>query len=130
MKMPFERLMERVAALSPAEWELPLGTLAARWGEPASRIGDAIDALKVLRGERTYISLTAPAPEPPELCRGFRWVGQSFASCDRCGRPAWEHQGEERVREGATVLLGDDAFEVRPWKPGEAEAIRAKWGAP
>jgi len=60
--MPFEVLMEHVAALSPDEQELPLGVLSERWGEPAARISDAIDALKVVRGERSYISVRA---EPP-----------------------------------------------------------------
>jgi hypothetical protein len=39
-------------------------------------------------------------------CRGFRWIGQSFATCDGCGKPAWEHDGMLRLREGATVLFG------------------------
>jgi hypothetical protein len=59
-------------------------------------------------------------------CMGFRWIGQSFACCDGCGRPAWEHAGEMRLRAGATPFGGD--WELRPWKPGEAEAIRRKWG--
>ena len=25
------------------------------------------------------------------VCHVFQWIGQSFRSCDRCGRPAWEH---------------------------------------
>ena len=29
------------------------------------------------------------APEEP--CDVFEWVGQSFRSCDACGRPFWEH---------------------------------------
>jgi hypothetical protein len=76
------------------------------------------------------------ATEPPRApCGGFRWIGQSFAHCDGCGRPAWEHEGEMRLRDGASPfgagLVGepavDDAWELRPWKPGEADAIRAKW---
>ena len=57
MRMPFEKLMEHVAAISPEEKELPLGVFAGRWGEPAERITDAISAVRVMRGERTYISL-------------------------------------------------------------------------
>jgi hypothetical protein len=59
MRMPFEKLMEHVAAIGPGEKDFPLGVFAERWGEPAERIMDAIDAMRVLRGERTYISLTA-----------------------------------------------------------------------
>jgi len=55
MRMPFEKLMERVASVGPEEKGLPLGVFAERWGEPAERITDAIDAVRVLRGERTYI---------------------------------------------------------------------------
>ena len=56
MKMPFEVLMEHVSALDRDD-NVTLGELSERWGEPASRIGDAIDAVRVLHGERTYISL-------------------------------------------------------------------------
>ena len=58
--MPFEKLMEHVATLSEADAELTLGALSERWGEPAARIGDAIDAVRVLSGERTYITVTVP----------------------------------------------------------------------
>jgi hypothetical protein len=54
--MPFERLMEQVANLSDEDAALPMSVLAERWGEPAGRIGDAIDAVRVMRGERTYIT--------------------------------------------------------------------------
>jgi hypothetical protein len=68
--MPFERLMEHVAALSDEDEALPLGVLSGRWGEPAARIMDAIDAVRVMRGERTYVTVTEPATRPPsgELC--------------------------------------------------------------
>lgn len=56
MKMPFGRLMELVATLSDDD-EVTMGELARRWGEPAGRIGDAIDAVKVLRGQPSYFSL-------------------------------------------------------------------------
>jgi len=60
------------------------------------------------------------------VCQGFVWIGQSFATCDRCAQPAWEH-------EGADVPVDDKAgpFDnrrtIRPWEPGEADRIRAKW---
>ena len=56
MRMPFERLMEEVSALSDEDKARPMGDLADRWGEPANRIADAICALRVMRGERTYIT--------------------------------------------------------------------------
>jgi hypothetical protein len=54
MKMPFERLTELVSALGPDDG-LTLGALGERWGETPQRIGDAIDAVRVLNGERTCI---------------------------------------------------------------------------
>ena len=128
MRMPFEKLMEHVAALGDEDAALPMGKLAERWGEPVQRIADAIDAVRVMNGERTYISIAIPEPEP-EPCLGFWWIGQSFASCDNCGRPAWEHEGEMRPREGAGPF-SDDGCEMRPWKAGEAEAIRRRWDRP
>lgn len=123
MRMPFEQLMELVDALSDEDAALPMGALAARWDVPVLRVADAIDAVRVLHGERTYIEVK-PEPEPP--CRAFRWIGQPFSSCDRCGKPAWEHDGEERLHDGASPFDPDE-LEFRPWKPGEAEAIKRKW---
>lgn len=55
--MPFQKLMELVAGLDDEDAQMTLGQLGDLWGENASRIGDAIDAVRVLRGEQTYISL-------------------------------------------------------------------------
>lgn len=69
MRMPFERLMERVAGLAPAGCELTLGELSDRWGEEPGRIADAVEALKLITllgaaaafeapgRARTYISI-------------------------------------------------------------------------
>jgi hypothetical protein len=54
--MPFEKLMEHVGNLSEQDKQLPMGELAERWGEPSERIMDAITAVRVTHGERTYIS--------------------------------------------------------------------------
>ena len=69
--MPFERLMEHVAALSDEDKDLPMGVLSGRWGEPASRIADAIDAVRVMNGERTYVTWTGASPcgVPASPCR-------------------------------------------------------------
>jgi hypothetical protein len=56
MRMPFERLMEYAAGVPPEDRELPMGRLAARVGESADRLADALTAVRVMRGERTYIS--------------------------------------------------------------------------
>lgn len=49
--MPFEKLMEHVAAIDPQD-----GVLSRRWGEPPERIMDAVSAVRVMCGERTYVS--------------------------------------------------------------------------
>ncbi len=65
--MPFGRLMELVA-IDP-ESQITFGELSRHLGEPVERVMDAIDALKVLAGEPSYISLNAapPAPDPAYL---------------------------------------------------------------
>lgn len=122
--MPFEKLMEYVAGLGDEDRTLPMGRLAERWGEPVRRIGDAIDAVRVMNGERTYITVNVPAPEPPKACEGFRWIGQSWASCDGCGRPAWEHEGMAVLKEGSGPFGTGMDWEVRPWAPGHWDAVR------
>lgn len=58
MQMPFERLMEYAAGLTERDSQLALGELAARVDEPAGRLADAITAVRVLAGERTYVSVS------------------------------------------------------------------------
>jgi len=58
MRLPFERLVEMVQNLPEEDRQLPMGQLAERWGEPAARICDAVVAMRMLRGERTYISFS------------------------------------------------------------------------
>lgn len=69
----------------------------------------------------------APRHDGQDACEGFQWIGQPFSSCDRCGRPYWEHTHEERVRPDA--VLGDpDMFELVVITPESAERVRRKWG--
>lgn len=46
-------------------------------------------------------------------CTGFKYIGQPWASCDGCGRPAWEHEGVECLAEGEGPFGG--RWEIRPW---------------
>lgn len=54
-------------------------------------------------------------------CLGFVWVGQSFASCDACGHPYWEHAydiityrtREGRLRRKRRVITTAKAEQVR-----------------
>ena len=64
MRIPFERLMESVAGLSEADAQLSLGEVAARLGEPdPGRVADAVTAVRVASGERTYIEIRAEDDE-------------------------------------------------------------------
>ncbi|MFJ2848301.1 hypothetical protein [Streptomyces rubiginosohelvolus] len=95
---------------------LPIPRWAADNGEAAA--GAAAGAHQTEQAQ--------PVAEPePVVCEGFVWIGQSFAHCDRCGQPAWDHDGEEVAAEGAGPF--DTGRTIRPWKPGQADAIRAKW---
>ena len=69
----------------------------------------------------------APA-EPQKPCAGFRWIGQPFSSCDRCGLPYWEHSHEERLQDGAGPF-SRDAMKRVPITPEDAAACRRRWGS-
>jgi hypothetical protein len=56
MQMPFERLMEYAASLGPDDKAKMMGELAERVGEKPERLMDALAAVRVMRGERTYVS--------------------------------------------------------------------------
>jgi hypothetical protein len=61
-------------------------------------------------------------------CEWFHWIGQPFWSCDACGRPAWEHKGDHRLKKDARIFpSSDDDWVGVPWKPGQAGLIRQKW---
>lgn len=77
---------------------------------------------------RDLRSAAVGAPDEPgddDPCRGFVWIGQPMTSCDRCERPAWEHEGLDTPPDDP---FSDAPSTVRPWGPEEAEAIRRKWG--
>ena len=57
MRMPFEHLMEYVQSLSEDDKLKTMGELARVVGEDASRLSDAVTAVRVLNGERTYIQM-------------------------------------------------------------------------
>jgi hypothetical protein len=60
-------------------------------------------------------------------CRWFKWIGQPLMSCDDCGKPAWEHDGMERMKADKGPF-DPDLWVGVTWEPEEAEAIRRKWG--
>jgi hypothetical protein len=50
VSIPFERLMEYAASLTPDDLEEPLGQLAARAGVFPERLADAMTAVRVCNG--------------------------------------------------------------------------------
>jgi hypothetical protein len=67
-------------------------------------------------------------------CSAFRWIGQTWASCDRCGEPAWEHDFIEKSDTNSPPF--DDPGVPKPWDAkliGEwlmveyISAFRARW---
>lgn len=83
------------------------------------------DLLRRLADEAPQPKAGAEPVEAAPVCESFQWIGQSFATCERCGQPAWDHVGEDVPAEGAGPFGTERT--VRLWKPGEADAIRAKW---
>jgi hypothetical protein len=82
MQMPFERLMEYAASLTEEDRDKSMGKLAAVVGEPAARLADAITAVRVLGGERTYVSLEIRANEEPAVRRALaRDRGTPMSGC-------------------------------------------------
>lgn len=71
--------------------------------------------------------VTPAAPEPPERppCDWFAWIGQPFYSCDRCGRPAWEHKG--RLAPPESPFGAQQPETGIEWTDEERESCRRKW---
>lgn len=122
-------LAEAIAAIE-AEQEATDVNVAVYPRYDAKQRAALDSAIRVLRrlAEAPQPETQAGPVEQPPVCEGFQWIGQSFATCDRCGHPAWDHQGEDVAAEGAGPF--DGRRTVRLWEPGEADRIRAKWGAP
>lgn len=113
-------------AMVGEEGDENLGSMREAWD-----LG-TIHAMELLRRMAAEPAATTAADtgeaEVPSVCDGFVWIGQSFAICERCAQPAWDHVGEEVPVEGAGPF--DNRRTVRPWAPGQADRIRAKWGTP
>jgi hypothetical protein len=68
VRKPFEVLCIEVADLSEEDQQLPMGKLAEKLDVPLDRLRDAMDALKMLAGEPTYIRIP---PLPLGSLRGY-----------------------------------------------------------
>jgi hypothetical protein len=47
-----------------------------------------------------------------KTCGGFVWIGQSFAHCDECGDPFWEHDFDS-FRGALIPITADSAARCR-----------------
>lgn len=65
--------------------------------------------------------------DKPVLCKGFQWIGQSFASCDGCGKPYWEHDYDAQIKRDRPHPFGDDAIEYVPITPKQRAACKSLW---
>ena len=106
-------------ALGPKWMHNPLGNAGHKMGGAAYNVY-----------EHCRVSVATPADPPPPKpeCKGFQWVGQSFASCEGCGQPFWEHTYDTRMRSGAGPF-DDDPFEYVLITDEQKAACKAKWGA-
>jgi hypothetical protein len=87
-----------------------------------------IAAARDRKSQEGVIGAAAAGPaEPQRPCEGFRWIAQTFRSCDRCGLPFWEHSHQERIKPGASPF-GPDAFGLVPITAEDAAACKRKWG--
>lgn len=77
-----------------------------------------------------------PSRSGDKTCYIFAWIGQSFESCDDCGKPYWEHlfdpvyggsKGTYRVK--AYTAYNDKWHwkPVNPISPDSREKTRRKW---
>jgi hypothetical protein len=78
--------------------------------------------------ENAREQFTPKEPAPKFQCDGFHWIGQPFSTCDNCGVPAWFHAGMHVYPSGSGPFATDPG-RTEPWKPGEAEAMKAKFEA-
>ena len=52
-------------------------------------------------------------------CKAFQWIGQSINTCDGCGKPIFDHDGDSRSHGGPF----SDTFLLKPFD----EAVIANW---
>ena len=95
--------------------------------EAEQLLRDLTAAVRERKRAEGVIGAVVKPREPEKPCAGFQWIGQSFASCDRCGLPYWEHGYEERLPEGAGPF-GSDPMILVPISPERAAACKRKWG--
>jgi hypothetical protein len=79
---------------------------------------------------------TEPSRSGNKDCLIFQWIGQSFESCDGCGKPYWEHlydpayggsKGEFRVKVYVKYADKWEWRRVTVITPDKREATREKW---
>lgn len=114
--------LERIAArgrdvTGGATVETASGAVGDGAGQPAEPTADA--------------GLSQPPPvacEPVKTaCEGFKWIGQSFAHCDGCGLPYWEHTHDQQLDRDKSPFDGNNPWVLVPITPEQAASCRARW---
>jgi hypothetical protein len=80
--------------------------------------------------------ICAPSRSGDKTCYIFKWVGQSFESCDECGKPYWNHlfrpafggsKGDYRIKKYSKRFKCWVWTPVYPITAEEREATKIKW---
>ncbi len=112
-------LLERLR--SYAQW-------VVEYSDCSAQIHGALDDKLTVQALLAAVPVEPEKVEPVEKRQpcpdGFHWIGPSFAHCDQCGFPAWEHEGDHKP-----LSPFGDAFEVVPYTDEQKATMRRKWAA-
>ncbi len=97
---------------------------AARATHHGQRADGLAVALEIVAGLAGIPPEATPAER--KACDGFRWIGQTFASCDDCGQPYWEHTHSREIDRERAFDVGFN-YELVPITPEQADAARRRW---
>jgi hypothetical protein len=83
-----------------------------------------------------YMTETTPLKSGDVSCRVFAWIGQSFESCENCGKPYWDHKYNAVYggsKSSVRIKIYQSWSKKWYWRPvtiitpESAEATKAKW---
>lgn len=102
---------------------IELSELEALVADRRQAVVDARRGLK--RAEELLRDAERTARDARPACEAFWWIGQSFAHCDNCGKPYWEHTHDWR-RGGAVPITPDQAARMKLiWQDDESDEPNA-----
>lgn len=106
----FERMLDRRTVWVDSEAKQPVEIRMIALEDNGSYIAFDQDGNDRLVEE--YLLHEPRPPKPP--CPGFAWIGQPITSCDNCGKPAWDHDYDQRVDRDASPFA-HDGWKYVPW---------------